>query len=142
MRSAVVIAILLFASANARAFESGREFLEECGPSATKVFSQLSPDEQLMGMSCGGYLKGFIGAIRLAETGTRSHMICSPADIEIRQALKLSVAWMNDHSDELDKPATQLIFRALVDAFPCSGKRKQRQQEDEEQDEDQKELSL
>jgi len=43
---------------------------------------------------------------------------------------------MNDHTDQLDRPAVELIFRSLVDAFPCSEKEPPPRKEKQEQGND------
>ena len=120
MRVALIVLIILFGARGAWAFDTGSDFLKECEPSATKVFTQLTGQEQLSGMACGGFIKGFVAGIRMAEAGTASKMICSTTDIEIRNALKISVAWMNAHRDQLSQSAARLLLLSLVDAFPCS----------------------
>ena len=119
---AAFFGVVLLAANSGWAFETGREFLKECEPSTKQVFTQLSPDDQLLGIGCGGYLRGFMAAIRITEAGQGKRMICSPAGAEIRQALRIVVGWMNGHTPQLDQPAPSLIFASLSEAFPCGGK--------------------
>lgn len=119
MRSALLVLILLFAAGRGFAFDNGKEFLKECEPGATKAFSQLTDQEKLFGESCATYVRGFVGGIRIGEARTGTKMVCSPAGVEVLEAMKISVAWMNGHQEDLERPAVELIFRSLVDAFPC-----------------------
>ena len=123
MKSALVALVLLFAAGRSWAFETGNDFLKECEPATQKVFTQLTDDERSLAVNCGGYLRGFIGGIRVAERGTASRVICSPDGVEIRHILRLTVQWMNDHKAQLNKSAVELIFSSLLDAFPCSEKK-------------------
>ena len=130
MKIAMVSVFLLLTTSNSWSFETGKDFLKECEPSSKKVFTQLTETEQLLAMSCGGYIRGFVGAIRVTEARTQSMIVCSPENVEIGQALRLTVKWMSDHPEELGRPAVQLIFTALIDSFPCS----KDPERDEEQD--------
>jgi len=120
MRSALVAAILLFATGSSWAFDTGNEFLKECEPGTKKAFTQLSDQEQLWGSACANYIRGFVGGVRVAEAATATKMICSPPGVEVLQAMRISVQWMSEHTEQLEKSAAQLIFTSLVDAFPCS----------------------
>ena len=66
------------------------------------------------------HIRGFVGGIRVGEFRTGVRMICSPSGVELLDAMRISLKWMNEHPDQLDHPAVELIFRALVDAFPCA----------------------
>jgi len=120
MRAALIGFVLLCAAGRGFAFDNGREFVKECEPGATKPFSQLTEQEKLFGESCATYVRGFVGGIRVSEFRTGTRMICSPAGIEVLQAMRIALKWMNEHKDDLDHPAVELIFRSLSDAFPCA----------------------
>jgi hypothetical protein len=121
MKFALLMLFMTLSSAgSALAFDTGNEFLKECEPGTTKGFTQLSDQEQLFGMACAGYMRGFIGGIRVAEAGTGKRMICSPSGIDTLEAMRISVKWMNSHKDDLNRPAVELILRSMSDAFPCS----------------------
>jgi len=109
-----------FAAGRGLAFETGSEFLKECEPGSTKGFSQLTDQEKLLGEACATYIRGFVGGIRIGEARTGTKMVCSPAGVEVLEAMKISVKWMNEHTADLERPAVELIFRSLVDSFPCS----------------------
>src|SRR3954468_17836003 len=120
MKVALLILFISLASAgSALAFDTGSEFLKECEPGTTKGFTQLSEQEQLFGMACAGYMRGFIGGIRVSEAGTGKKMICSPSGVDTLEALRISVKWMNSHKDDLNRPAVELILRGMTASFPC-----------------------
>jgi hypothetical protein len=127
-----VVLVLLFAVSRGLAFETGNEFLKECEPGTTKPFSQLTEEEKLLGGACATYVRGFVGGIRVGEVRTGTKMVCSPAGVEVLQAMKISAKWMNEHPAELDRPAVELIFRSLADAFPCAKPRPPQQEEEKE----------
>jgi hypothetical protein len=120
MKFALVILALLFAAGSGWAFETGDDFLKECEPGATRAFSQLTEQEQLFGRACAAYIRGFVGGIRVAEVGTATKMICSPRDVEVLQAMRIAVQWMKEHHEDLTRPAVELIYRSLANAFPCT----------------------
>jgi hypothetical protein len=120
MRAALIGLVLLVAAAGrGYAFDNGREFIKECEAGATKPFSQLTAEEKQFGESCATYIRGFVGGIRVGEFRTGVRMICSPSGVEVLEAMRIALKWMDGHKDELDHPAVELIFRSLVDAFPC-----------------------
>ena len=120
MRAALIALALLFAAGRGFAFDNGREFVKECEAGATKPFSQLTEQEKTLGESCATYIRGFVGGIRVGEFRTGVRMICSPSGVEVLEAMRISLKWMGAHPDELDHPAVELIFRSLIDAFPCA----------------------
>lgn len=120
MRAALVALVMLCAASRGYAFDNGREFVKECEAGATKPFPQMTDEEKKLGESCATYIRGFVGGIRVGEFRTGVRMICSPSGVEVLEAMRISLKWMNEHPDQLDHPAVELIFRALVDAFPCA----------------------
>ena len=124
--------MFLFAVSRGFAFETGNEFLKECEPGTTKAFSQLTDEEKLLGGACATYMRGFVGGIRVGEVRTGTKMVCSPPGVEVLQAMKISVKWMNEHPQELNRPAVELIFRSLADAFPCAKPAPPRQEDERE----------
>ena len=119
MKSALIVLMFSFAASRGLAFETGSEFLKECEPGTTKAFSQLTEQEKLFGEACATYIRGFVGGIRVGEVRTGTKMVCSPAGVEVLHAMKISVKWMNEHTQDLERPAVELIFRSLADTFPC-----------------------
>ncbi len=119
MRAALIVLVLLAAAGRGYAFDNGRDFIKECEPGATKPFSQLTDQEKQFGESCATYIRGFVGGIRVGEYRTGVRMICSPSGVEVLEAMRIALKWMDAHKDELDHPAVELIFRSLIDAFPC-----------------------
>jgi hypothetical protein len=120
MRAALIgLVLLIVAASRGYAFDNGREFIKECEAGATKSFSQLTSEEKQYGESCATYIRGFVGGIRVGEFRTGIRMICSPSGVEVLEAMRIALKWMDGHKDELDHPAVELIFRSLVDAFPC-----------------------
>lgn len=119
MRAALIAIVLLTFAVRGYAFDNGREFIKECKAGATKPFSQLTSEEKQYGESCATYIRGFVGGIRVGEFRTGVRMICSPSGVEVLEAMRIALQWMDGHQEELDHPAVELIFRSLVDAFPC-----------------------
>ena len=120
MRATLIALFLLFAAGRGFAFDNGRDFVKECEAGATKPFSQLTDQEKQLGESCATYIRGFVGGIRVGEFRTGVRMICSPSGVEVLEAMRISLQWMNAHPEDLDHPVVELIFRSLVDAFPCA----------------------
>ena len=119
MRATLIAFVLLIAADRGYAFDNGREFIKECEAGATKPFSQLTDQEKQFGESCATYIRGFVGGIRVGEFRTGTRMVCSPSGVEVLEAMRIALKWMDGHKEELDHPAVELIFRSLVDAFPC-----------------------
>ena len=120
MRAVLVGFLLWLAAGSALAFDNGREFIQECEAGATKPFPQMSEQERLLGESCATYIRGFVGGIRVSEYRTGVKMVCSPAGVEVLDAMRISLKWMSEHKEDLDHPVVELVYRALTDAFPCA----------------------
>lgn len=119
MRAALIALVMLCGASRGYAFDNGRDFIKECEAGATKPFPQMTEQEKHLGEACATYIRGFVGGIRVGEFRTGVRMICSPSGVEVLEAMRISLKWMNEHPDQLDHPAVELIFRALIDAFPC-----------------------
>ncbi len=70
---------------------------------------------------CAGFVSGVEEAIRfksqLLETESR---ICPITDITSQQRADAFIRYANANTKQLDKPAVEIVFEALKQAYPCS----------------------
>ena len=69
---------------------------------------------------CAGFVSGVEEAIRFKSQllGANSR-ICPSRDITAQQFADAYIKYANTHANELDKPAVEVVFEALKQAFPC-----------------------
>jgi hypothetical protein len=69
---------------------------------------------------CAGFVSGVEETIRLKSQllGTDSH-ICPSRSITAQQLADAYIKFANTNSKQLDKPAVEVVFQALKQAFPC-----------------------
>ncbi len=64
---------------------------------------------------CQGLVRGVWD---MAGVFTASN-VCTPAGVNVGQLTRVVVRYLNDHPQDLPERDTDLILRALQDAFPC-----------------------
>ena len=117
----ILVAFLLLPSL-ALCFESGNDFLRECKPTL-KPASDRSKTERWDTFYCLGYVSGFIDGVVIGES--ENPLFCFPeSGIETRQSLRIAIKWLEENSKELHKSPRLLLYKALVDAFPCSSRKR------------------
>ena len=113
-----VAVFLLFSCSVARAgADSGSELLSKC-----KV-QTASFD---MGY-CAGFISAVLDTLNMWEASDvyekRTHdkdvRFCLPAEVTNGQIILVFVKYMEDHPEQLHKPANLLLVEALRKAFPC-----------------------
>ena len=60
---------------------------------------------------CAGYIKGVID--------TNHALFCFPPEVTNRQIINITIIYLHDHPEKLDRYAPNLVIKALRAAFPC-----------------------
>ena len=94
--------------------QSARDLLTAC---ASSSISNLGRSRRKY---CAGFVSGVEEAIRFKSQllGADSH-ICPPGAITAQQLADVYIKYANNKATELDKPAVEVVFKALKQAFPC-----------------------
>jgi Ssp1 endopeptidase immunity protein Rap1a len=116
-----LLALLSFAlCGNAAAHAtSGEEMLKKC----KKIPDTASFDAGF----CAGFVDAVLDTLNMWEASDvfekRSHdkdvRFCLPEEVTNGQILLVFVKYLEDHPEELHKPANLLLIEALRKAFPC-----------------------
>lgn len=119
-------------AANASA-DTGRDLAGQC-QQALRLnvlgVEALEIDAVIEGVYCVAYIGGLIDGLIVAEeeieprSARARPTVCLPADgLDMAQAVRVVLAWLEGHPDDLAEPARGVVHRALSDAFPCERKR-------------------
>jgi len=60
---------------------------------------------------CAGYIKAVID--------TNHALFCVPPKVTNRQIINITIIYLHDHPEKLDRSAPNLVINALQAAFPC-----------------------
>ena len=104
--------ILLGAAAPAEAQSgvSGQELKKICS-------SEISADLGL----CHGFFRGLSDTHSIYAAMQKGlGLYCLPAGATQEQFEHVALNWMDEHPDELERPAALLVLQALNDRFPCN----------------------
>jgi hypothetical protein len=107
--AALLISVPL--SANAASSQRTDQLMWECtGKTAGEVGM----------MACAKFIDGMMDMHSLMIARSGSPMFCLPkTGISIDQAMRIFVAWANNHPKELHNTARVSVAISLHDAFPC-----------------------
>ncbi len=70
---------------------------------------------------CLGYMTGAMQLYRAATASPNiPNAVCADREVSRAEMRAIFLDWAEDHPDHLAEPALDALFRAAVDAFPCS----------------------
>jgi hypothetical protein len=125
MKPATVIAALLISlticgKAGAQP-TTGQEIQTKC----RELMNYQDLSHAFNGGFCGGFIDGVIDSQNMQEASDklqkRSHALsfCLPQEGTNGQYVQVFVKYLDDHPEELHRPAALLLVESLVKAFPC-----------------------
>ncbi len=130
----IATALLLLAlssPAQADTLDSGNEFLPACKLAIAPPNNQ-SRSQREDGLRCIAYMRGYVrgygeaslnaaNKMKPYKTGTpyQLGLYCIPGAVTTGQMIRIVVAYMERHPEELHKEAGRLIRFAINEAFPC-----------------------
>ena len=69
-----------------------------------------------------GFCVGYLTGVSETLTGVlQTSGICAPKDITIEKLITTVATYSSNHEDKRRGPAVNLVWSALVDAWPCPG---------------------
>jgi hypothetical protein len=126
MKMTLILILTIFLSARASASGSlsegdGNWLLQTCGE-ADKPVDQSSKLSDLQ--TCLTYISGVtdgftFGLLASTKEKINEGGICPPEGVILGQKARIVKQYLDQHPQELHKPAVLLIIRALHSAFPC-----------------------
>ncbi len=99
----------------------GNQLLKACKMLLKSETAPLSHEESMQAMVCSGYVGGvweLVHYLRVAEKPA-GDLFCPTGRIQPRQAVQITVSYLEQHSDLRRYLASQQVVRALQEAFPC-----------------------
>ena len=105
----VVLLVLIYCLATPTAFAlQGEELAGVCSDDKDK-FKQ-------------GFCVGYLTGVSETLTGVlQTSGICAPKDVTIEKLITAVATYSSNHDDKRQGPAVNLVWSALVDAWPCPG---------------------
>jgi len=133
----VIVNLVLFFPGHARAASDGNELLQKCGP-IEKLFddpASLSSKEASGVVYCLGYIDSFMetfGFLVQAKIVAGLPYCLPEGELPRKEITGVVVDYLENHSEELAKPAGYHIFMALRQAYPCKDNESTAEQENSE----------
>jgi hypothetical protein len=116
-------ALLLASVANATAqegysledfdVESGQDLLDVC------TLDESHPHHWEAQAFCFGYFRGGAAFHRASIGQGHNPIVCPPADATVSDAVEQFVTYARAHPEYLDEAPMDLVFRAVIEAWPC-----------------------
>jgi hypothetical protein len=76
--------------------------------------------EHLNASFCSGYVEGVVDTMTgFAALPGSAATYCFPANADNNQLVRIVAKYLNDNPARLNEPAGLLVFKSMVDAFPC-----------------------
>ena len=125
-----ILTAVLCLSALSVPADNGRDLAAQC-QQALRLnvlgVEGLDIDSIIEGVYCVAYIGGLLDGLIVAEedieprTARARPTIClPPTGLGMAEAVRLVMAWLEDHPEGLSEPARVVVHRALVESFPCS----------------------
>jgi len=70
--------------------------------------------------SCTSYIAGIVDTLMAVNFVTKNPIICLPDNVQLGQAVDVTVNYMRAHPEKRQVSAASMAFVALTRAFPCS----------------------
>jgi Rap1a immunity proteins len=105
--------------------DTGVNLLHQCNDAMRFVDGSAKGAEIASGVTCLGYLSGFLDGYTVTEfidqsrNNFSSSPMCLPDGITAEQGVRIVVKWLTDHPERLHESQRILVMTALVQAFPC-----------------------
>lgn len=99
--------------------DSGANFQQMCDGNERFEDTARAEQHSTRSLFCGGWVRGTSQALRLQMVSASSHDVCLPQAITVGKQTTLLLRYIQKHPSEKDAPATDLLNRALRDAYPC-----------------------
>jgi hypothetical protein len=94
---------------------NGNELIENC-----KEAIKGDSDDFFKSGWCYGFLQGASEMFVMAKIlGQLPPSYCMPAEVTEKQAVRIVMKYLQNHPEKLHYPRTNLVYRALAQAFPC-----------------------
>src|SRR4051812_13251512 len=99
--------------------DSGANFAALCD--GNEDFEQRNRGDQhsTQSLFCGGWVRGASQALRTQLVSASTRDVCLPQSVTVGQQTRVLLRYIQRHQLEKDQPASELLTKALREAFPC-----------------------
>jgi Rap1a immunity proteins len=117
---AFLVSLTICGTARAQA-TTGQQIQNQC----KALVGTRNPSDAFDGGFCPGFIDGVINSQSMWEANDkllrRNHpqSFCLPQEGTNGEYLQVFVKYLDDHPEELHKPAALLLVQSLIKAFPC-----------------------
>ena len=122
MRTFACLLLLLSISTPALAALSGADLLKRCTASEKSMHGEpLTAEESLDSMWCIGYLSGMLDGFGVGDYKVGDEKFACPGEAGVTrsEALGITVKYLREHPDDIEKSGRRSLLLALAKAFPC-----------------------
>jgi hypothetical protein len=126
LRAFVLVVIGCWASALVAEDEfDGRPMLKACGDYLAGLAAGDKSAGTFESGKCAGFVRGAIAAHALdvavarSRNGQTSSRICIPERASLTDEVRVFHVYLKAHESKLDSPGVELLYAALLDAWPC-----------------------
>ena len=118
---AVALAAMLGVVSAAEASFDGNELLRQCQHFIKLVDGGTArTDEHYNAGACGGFVQGVASSTALYDEFIPIKLkFCTPGTATGSQLVRIVVKYLKDNPKTLNDNRTVLVWRALLDAYPC-----------------------
>lgn len=99
--------------------DSGANFEAMCDGNERFEDTAAAEQHSTRSLFCGGWVRGTSQALRLQLAAVSTRDVCLPLNATVGQQTKLLLRYIQRHPSEKNVSATDLLSKALRDAYPC-----------------------
>ena len=116
----IILLISIFVSSTAFAgvgYTDGNKILSACSELSKLLHYNFELDSFEAGR-CWGYITASTDTFKVMKYGS-SRIVCIPEEKGVSDYVRIVLDYLNEHPEDLEHPAFQLITKAFAEIFPC-----------------------
>jgi len=123
--SALLLAVTIFVAIPSTSFGEmydGNILLEDCKQFLKYMDNKKDPSVVMSSIGyCLGYMQGHIDFQQHLEKNPAFNIEhCFPSDTSVSQLAKITVNYLENNPNKLNKPAIEITLAAFTEYFPCT----------------------
>lgn len=106
-------------------FKDGNGLISDCRLVIRSDQETLPSRETIVASSCLGYVEGILDMAGLTKDWRwvpKERTVCLPAGVTANQAARVFVKYGDNHPEKLHLDAPDVVYDAMLEAFPCASK--------------------
>ena len=98
-------------------YTDGNKILSACKELSELLHNHFELDSFEAGR-CWGYISASTDIYQIIKYGS-SRIVCIPEDKEVSDYVRIVTEYLNEHPNDLDRSAFELITKAFAEVYPC-----------------------